>query len=191
MSIALVAPAVLSGLLAVVTPALGQGPPAPPGERPAPQTEPNAKGAVKPGEPDGPVLVLRTFATPLEETVKPLFRLSLREMWQKGERIYGIALVQSRRFHETGQPMVIEQDGVYYQRDLYFHTKGVILGSFFHGALDVGLYNRRYDQVSTIVTGKPLTDFGAYRQGESYVFSGGRQFFVGLRLDVGKLLKRR
>jgi hypothetical protein len=67
----------------------------------------------------------------------------------------------------------------------------VILESFFDGKLDVGLYERRYSQTATYVTGKPLYDYGAYRQGESYIFSGGRQIFVGVRLDVGKLLKKR
>jgi hypothetical protein len=157
------------------------------------------QGPAKPGltpdasslPPESPAIVLQTFATPLENGPKPFYRLSPRELWHKAGRIYETALAQSQRLFETGQPMLIDRDGIYYQRDLYFYTKGVILQNLFDGTLDVGLYHRRYAQTSTTVTGRPLYDAGGYRQGESYVFSGGRQIYVGVRLDVGKLLKKR
>jgi hypothetical protein len=150
------------------------------------QPEPSPIGA---GE--EPFVVLQTYATPLEAGVKPVYRLSPKQLWQKATFFSQLSLAQHQRFLATGQPMMIDQDGVYFWRDLYSYTKGIMLASFFDNKVDVGLYKRRYVSPETYLTGAPLFDYGAERPGEGPLFSGGRQIFVGVRLDLNKLFKKR
>jgi hypothetical protein len=138
-----------------------------------------------------PGVLLQTYATPLEETVKPIYRLSPKQLWHQAVGFSRLSQIQRKRFLETGQPMVIDQDGVYLWRDLYSYTKGALLASFFDNKLDIGLYERRYVSPDTIITGRSLFDFGAERPGEGYLFNGGRQIFIGVRLDLGKVFKKR
>lgn len=136
---------------------------------------------------DEPPIVLRAFASPFKEGVKPFYRLSPKQIWNKAVSISQISQDQYQRFIETGQPMFIDQDGIYLWRDFYTYTKGIVLANFFQGKLDVGLYERRFTSTKTLFSPRPLVDFGARRPGEGGVFSGGRQIFVGLRLDIGKI----
>jgi len=142
------------------------------------------------GAAEEPFVVLQAYATPLEAGVKPVYRLSPKQLWQKAITFSQLSLAQHQRFLETGQPMMIDQDGVYFWRDLYSYTKGIMLASFFDHKLDVGLYKRRYVSPETYLTGSPLFDSGAERPGEGPLFRGGRQIFVGVRLDLSKLFKR-
>lgn len=152
----------------------------------AEKPEPTSVGAE-----EEPFVVLQAYATPLEAGVKPVYRLSPQQLWQKAVSFSQLSLAQHQRFLETGQPMMIDQDGVYFWRDLYSYTKGIMLASFFDHKLDVGLYKRRYVSPETYLTGAPLFDYGAERPGEGAFFSGGRQVFVGVRLDLNKLFKKR
>lgn len=138
-----------------------------------------------------PCVVLQAYATPLESGVKPVYRLSPKQLWQKATLFSRLSLAQHQRFLATGQPMMIDQDGVYFWRDLYSYTKGIMLASFFDDKIDIGLYKRRYVSPETYLTGPPLFDYGAERPGEGPLLSGGRQIFVGVRLDLNRLFKKR
>ena len=172
-------------------PSQGQGgtSSSPSAQREPPVLDPSGSGPLE--MISGPTVVLKTTATPLDAEVKPVYLLSPKQLWQKAVFFSQRSLEQRQRFLETGQPMMIDQDGVYFWRDLHSYTKGVMLASFFNNKVDVGLYERRYTSPDTNVTGRPLFDYGAERPGEGNIFSGGRQVFVGVRVDLGKLFGKR
>jgi hypothetical protein len=97
------------------------------------------------------------------------------------------AIQQHKRFREMGVPMEFEGSGLYFRRDLYGATKGIILRRFFKDRLDVGLYKRRFQPTTTQITGQLWWPGVAEATNKSYVFSGGRQIFVGVRLKLDRI----
>ena len=103
--------------------------------------------------------------------------------------IYDLAADLHLRFRQTARPIEIERGGLYFKQDLYSTTKGVILHSFAKDRIDVGLYKRRYQASSTDITGHMALPGVAEATNRSYVFSGGRQIFVGVRLKLDNIFK--
>ncbi len=103
--------------------------------------------------------------------------------------VYDLAADLRLRFRQTARPIEIERGGLYFKQDLYSTTKGVILRSFFKDRLDLGLYKRRYQYSSTDITGRGALPGVAEATNRSYVFSGGRQVFVGVRLKLDNIFK--
>jgi len=101
--------------------------------------------------------------------------------------LYAVALDQRKRFRETAQPIAIERNGIYFRRDLYSTTKGLILRSFFDDRIDIGLYKRRFQASAAVHTGQPVwcgTDGAGHK---SFALSGGRQIFVGVRFKLDRI----
>ena len=111
--------------------------------------------------------------------------------WVQGiSGLYQQAFDQQRRFRETAQPIEFERSGLYFRRDLYSATKGLILHRFLDDRLDLGLYKRRYTPGSTALTGTMGWAGVAESSNKSYVLGGGRQVFVGLRLKLDGIFGR-
>lgn len=101
--------------------------------------------------------------------------------------IYVTAYHQRIRFRETGQPMGFERNGVYFRRDLYSITKGLILHRFWDDRVDIGLYKRRY-QGASLLSGQSIVGFGmADAINHNRGSRSERQVFVGVRLKLDRI----
>lgn len=99
--------------------------------------------------------------------------------------LYKEGLFQRRRFDETGQPIEMEANHLYYRRDSTSYTKGIILYKFFDGRMDFGIYRRNFAPATTLLSGKLSPDFG---QGDSnaVLFRNGSKVFFSLRVNLSK-----
>jgi hypothetical protein len=93
------------------------------------------------------------------------------------------AQFQRLRFKETGQPIEIDRDHIYYRRDNYSYTKGIILWEMFNGRMDFGLFKKHYSPASTNLSSRINSDFGA-PEANGYVFRNGNRIFFSLRLKL-------
>lgn len=101
--------------------------------------------------------------------------------------IYLTAFRQRERFRETGQPMGFERKGVYFRRDLYSVTKGLILQRLWDDRVDIGLYKRRFQGGNSAITGQA----GCFGLSEALdrggLLKAGRQVYVGVRFQLDRL----
>jgi hypothetical protein len=110
------------------------------------------------------------------------------EAWLQGlGTIYDTAVNQRWRFDQTAQPMYFERSGLYFRRDLYSTTKGLVLYHAWQDRFDIGLYKRRLEGASTQVSGSAEQYGWCGPSNKSFVFSGGRQVYVGLRFNLNKI----
>jgi hypothetical protein len=132
-----------------------------------------------------PLIRLHTFALrlPLPDTSRGQAKTKLSGL----DDLYDTAAEQRQRFRETAQPMAFECHGIYFRRDLYSTTKGLILHRFLGDRIDIGLYKRRYQNAALPITGRAMSFNFAEATNKSYVFSDGRQIFVGVRFKLGKI----
>jgi len=143
---------------------------------------------------------IETPAPPLEELILRIETVALRlpdpnaglgrsEPWLKSlSGVYETALFQRQRFRETGQPIEFERGRLYFRQDRYVATKGLILYRLWNERIDFGLYKRRFHGEASPSRGQALF-FG--QADRSYLFSGGRQIFFGVRFNLDKNPQRR
>ena len=93
------------------------------------------------------------------------------------------AYYQRRRFEETGQPIEIDQDHIYYRRDAFSYTKGIILCSLMNGRIDFGLFRKHFSPASTLVTGK-MTPYFNQEDSNALIFRNGSRIFFSLRVKI-------
>jgi len=107
--------------------------------------------------------------------------------WLKSlSSIYDTALFQRQRYRETGQPIEFERGGLYFRQDRYAATKGLILYRLWDDRIDFGMYKRRFQNEASPVRGQALGFGQADPMSRSYLFSGGRQIFFGLRFNLDR-----
>ncbi len=107
--------------------------------------------------------------------------------WLKSlSSLYDTALFQRQRFRETGQPIEFERGNLYFRQDRYAATKGLILYRLWDDRIDFGLYKRRFQGEASPVRGQALGFGQADPMSRSYLFSGGRQIFFGVRFNLDK-----
>jgi hypothetical protein len=129
-----------------------------------------------------PLVKIETFA--LRAPVDP--QPTKTGTWLEGiSTIYQTAADQRRLFTDTAKTMEFEQSGLYFRRDLYSITKGLIVHSWWGDRIDLGVYKRRLQNSSTHVTGGGFGQSQG-RQCNSYIFKDGRDIFVGLRFNLDK-----
>ena len=108
--------------------------------------------------------------------------------WSGLSGLYETALSQRQRFREMARPMEFEGNRLYFRRDLYVTTKGLILHRFWDDRLDIGLYKRRFQPATTLLTGQVGGWCGVGEAtNKSYIFSGGRQVFIGVRFKLNHI----
>jgi len=133
-----------------------------------------------------PVLRIETVALRLPD---PNAGLGQSESWLKSlSGVYETALFQRQRFRETGQPIEFERRRLYFRQDRYVSTKGLILYRLWNDRMDFGLYKRRFHNEASPIRGQALF-FG--QDDRSYLFSGGRQYFFGVRFNLDKNSRRK
>ena len=93
------------------------------------------------------------------------------------------AYFQRKRFDETGQPIVIDRNHIYYRRDNYSYTKGIILWEMFNGRVDFGLYKKHFAPASTLISGKLTPDLGQ-QDSPAFLFRNGNRIFFSLRVKL-------
>ncbi len=130
-----------------------------------------------------PLVKIDTFA--LRAPVDP--QLGKTESWLEGiSTIYQTAADQKRLFIDTAKTMEIEKSGLYFRRDLYSITKGLIVHSWWGERIDLGVYKRRLANSSTHLTGAGFRE-GPGQKCNSYVFQDGKEIYLGLRFNLNKL----
>lgn len=142
-----------------------------------------------PGEPsEEPILRIQTFALRLPD---PDAGPDQSKSWLKGvSGIYDTALFQRQRFRETGQPIEFERGNLYFRQDRYAATKGMILHRFWNDRIDLGFYKRRFQNEASPIRGQALWFGQADSLSSSYLFSGGRQVFLGVRFKLDNPAQR-
>ncbi len=113
----------------------------------------------------------------------PVFSKTPKTFLEQASDLYKEALFQRRRFEETGQAIEMESHRLYYRRDNYSYTKGIILYKFMNGRMDFGIYRKNFAPASTLLTGKLTPDFN---QGDSntVLFRNGTRVFFSLRVNL-------
>lgn len=113
----------------------------------------------------------------------PTFSKIPKTFLEKAGDLYKEGLFQRRRFEETGQAIEMESHRLYYRRDNYSYTKGIILYKFMNGRMDFGIYRKNFAPASTLLTGKLTPDFN---QGDSnaVLFRNGSKVFFSLRVNL-------
>lgn len=113
----------------------------------------------------------------------PIFSKTPKTILEKAADLYKDALFQRKRFEETGQAIEMESNRLYYRRDNYSYTKGIILYKFMDGRMDIGVYRKNFAPAGTFLTGKLTPDFG---QGDSnaVLFRNGSRVFFSLRVNL-------
>ncbi|KAF0248172.1 MAG: hypothetical protein FD167_2428 [bacterium] len=113
----------------------------------------------------------------------PIFSKTPKTFLEQAGDLYKEALFQRRRFEETGQAIEMESHRLYYRRDSYSYTKGIILYKFMNGRMDFGIYRKNFAPASTLLTGKLTPDFN---QGDSNaaLFRNGSRVFFSLRVNL-------
>jgi hypothetical protein len=113
----------------------------------------------------------------------PTFSKPPKTFLEQAGDLYKEALFQRRRFEETGQAIEMESHRLYYRRDNYSYTKGIILYKFMNGRMDFGIYRKNFAPASTLLTGKLTPDFN---QGDSnaVLFRNGSRVFFSLRVNL-------
>src|SRR5262249_43530615 len=91
------------------------------------------------------------------------------------------AYFQRQRFNETGQPIEIDRDHVYYRRDAYSYTKGIILCEFLKGRMDFGLFKKHFSPAHTVLTGQLGQGFSE-PDSSALLFRNGNRIFFSLRV---------
>lgn len=116
---------------------------------------------------------------------KPAIAKTPKTLLERAGELYKEGVFQRRRFDETGQPIEMESNHLYYRRDAISYTKGIILYKFFDGRMDLGIYRRNFAPATTLLTGKLSPDFA---QGDSnaVVFRNGSKIFFSLRVNLSK-----
>jgi hypothetical protein len=113
----------------------------------------------------------------------PTFSKTPKTILEKAADLYKEGIFQRRRFEETGQAIEMESNRLYYRRDTYSYTKGIILYKFMNGRMDLGVYRKNFAPAGTFLTGKMTPDFG---QGDSnaVLFRNGSRLFFSLRVNL-------
>ncbi|MEW6733842.1 MAG: hypothetical protein AB1489_21125 [Acidobacteriota bacterium] len=93
------------------------------------------------------------------------------------------AFFQRQRFEETGQAIEIDRDHIYYRRDAYSYTKGIIFYNFFNRRMDIGLYKKYFSPASTPLMGNMSTDFNQQESSSLLLRNSGKVFF-SLRVNL-------
>jgi hypothetical protein len=93
------------------------------------------------------------------------------------------AYFQRKRFDETGQPIEIDRNHIYYRRDNYSYTKGIILCEMLKGRIDFGLFRKHFSPASTLISGKMAPDFGQ-QDSDQLLFRNGSRIFFSLRVKL-------
>ncbi len=107
--------------------------------------------------------------------------------WLKSlSSVYDTALFQRQRYRETGQPIEFERGNLYFRQDRYAVTKGLVLYRLWDDRVDFGMYKRRFQNEASPVRGQALGFGQADPMIRSYLFSGGRQIFFGVRFNLDK-----
>jgi hypothetical protein len=104
--------------------------------------------------------------------------------------VYDTALFQRQRYRETGQPIQFERGALYFRQDRYAATKGLILYRIWDDRIDFGLYKRRFQSEASPVRGQAYGFGQGDPMSRSYLFSGGRQIFFGVRFNLDKKHQR-
>jgi len=129
-----------------------------------------------------PLVKIETFALRAPVDAQPAKTGS----WLEGiSTLYQTASDQRRLFIDTAKTMEIEQGGLYFRRDLYSITKGLIVHSWWGDRIDVGVYKRRLQNSSTHLTGGGFGQASG-RQCNSYIYKDGKEIYVGLRFNLDK-----
>jgi hypothetical protein len=100
-----------------------------------------------------------------------------KSLLKRAEEIVQNAYFQRKRFDETGQPIEIDRDHIYYRRDAYSYTKGIILYNFFSKRMDVGVYRSHFSPATTLISGRLQPDFGQGSSNALLFRNNGRVFF--------------
>ncbi len=100
-----------------------------------------------------------------------------KSLLKRAEEIVQDAYFQRKRFDETGQPIEIDRDHIYYRRDAYSYTKGIILHNFFNNRMDVGVYRSHFSPATTLISGRLQPDFGQGSSNALLFRNNGRVFF--------------
>ncbi|MBI4852312.1 MAG: hypothetical protein HY819_10990 [Acidobacteria bacterium] len=113
----------------------------------------------------------------------PILSKTPKTTLEKAADLYKEAIFQRKRFEETGQAIEMESNRLYYRRDNYSYTKGIILYKFMNGRMDFGVYRKNFAPAGTFLTGKLTPDFG---QGDSnaVLFRNGSRVFFSLRVNL-------
>jgi hypothetical protein len=107
--------------------------------------------------------------------------------WLKSlSSVYDTAIFQRQRYRETGQTIEFERGNLYFRQDRYAATKGLILYRAWDDRIDFGMYKRRFQNEASPVRGQAFGFGQADPLIRSYLFSGGRQIFFGVRFNLDK-----
>ncbi len=134
-----------------------------------------------------PVLRIQTVALRLPDPDAGLDQS--RSLIEELSGIYATALFQRQRFRETGQPIEFERGNLYFRQDRYVATKGLILHRWWNDRIDLGLYKRRFHGEASPIRGQAMWFGPTDPSGGSYVFSGGRQIFFGVRFKLDQVAR--
>lgn len=102
---------------------------------------------------------------------------------EKAAKIQQEALFQRKRFDETLQPIEMESNRLYYRRDAYSYTKGIILFKFMQNKMDFGIYRQNTSPASTTISGSVLPEYSS-PESNGVVFRNGSKLFFGLRMRL-------
>lgn len=106
-----------------------------------------------------------------------------KNLFERAADINRDAIMQRQRFLLTGQAIEIDQDRIYYRRDNFSYTKGIVLLKFMNGKMDLGIFRSNFSPATTLVGGRLGVD---YSQGDSnaLLFRNGSRVFFALRMRI-------
>ena len=136
----------------------------------------------------------------IDQTAEPLARIETFALrppvdpqpgktgtWLEGiSTIYQTAADQRKAFKETAKTMEFERSNLYFRRDIYSITKGVILHSWWGDKVDLGIYKRRLQTSSTQLTGPGTGEGPGQHCHSSFIFKDGKEVYFGLRFNLDK-----
>jgi len=100
--------------------------------------------------------------------------------------VYTTALFQRQRSRETGQPIEFERGALYFRRDRFVVTKGLILYRLWNDRIDFGIYKRSFQNEASPLRGQAMWFGQTDPSGRGYLLRGGRQIFFGVRFNLDK-----
>lgn len=109
-----------------------------------------------------------------------------KSLLEKAEAIRKDAEFQRQRFRETGQAIVMEHNRLYYRRDTFSYTKGIILHEFMNGRMDFGLFKSYFSPANTAITGTLFSNYAQPQGNSSVLLRNGGSVFFSLRVKLNK-----
>jgi hypothetical protein len=116
-------------------------------------------------------------------TPPPASKGMIGDVIDRATEITREAYFQRQRFNETGQPIEIDRDHLYYRRDGYSYTKGIVFCELLKGRIDFGLYRKHFSPATTYLSGKMAPDFGQ-QDSDQLLFRNGSRVFFSLRVKI-------